>query len=367
MGKLATIKNMATIAMLIFLLVILVPVVNTLYPLFMPIPNESNIDKVKVGTNNNPAQITGALENTELIDTREFNLAITLSEDQSTTGLHLGDNQATSNYIALDYEESYDIQEALAEIETIYLDPANISIENNYRLSELHNQLSVLASIDKDIRERLTQTFHDHSGNALGTFVLEILAQYNDPEIVELGLELVQSNDIDQLKSGLMLLSQKNSNDSRVSESVELLLEQKITDPAILTMLLDLNMHSAIDESKTDYQLTVLSELMQHNDAEVRSASIFNYSRHARNEQELEAIFKELQSDSDNDRISAASALSISTINSERIRDELLAKLYDTEELQDVRQAAADGLARFDLTDAQRAAVAEFRDSISNL
>jgi len=103
-------------------------------------------------------------------------------------------------------------------------------------------------------------------------------------------------------------------------------------------------MQSPNDENNTDYNFSILSELTQHHDSEVRSNSIFRYASLARDEYDLDLVVKALHSPNKIDRMSAAQALSISSIKSDSIRNELITKANDPNELLVVRQAAAEGL-----------------------
>ena len=107
--------------------------------------------------------------------------------------------------------------------------------------------------------------------------------------------------------------------------------------------------------------IQVLEGLTQHGNEGVRSASIFEIAKWAKTTVQLDSVRMALTSESTNDRISAAMALQKSPVVSAVLREELIARMVDANELWEIRRMAADSLARFSLDDEQFALFESFK------
>ena len=90
----------------------------------------------------------------------------------------------------------------------------------------------------------------------------------------------------------------------------------------------------------------------KHPSESVRSSSLFKISTWAKDAQDLEAVIQALDKRRPpDDRISAVMAISQSNVTDDSLRDTLVSRMMDTEELWEIRRYSAEALERFKLDD----------------
>jgi len=192
--------------------------------------------------------------------------------------------------------------------------------------------------------------------------LIDVLGAIKDPEVEQLGMKLARSSDQATIIEGLDLLGQLSIPSNETLELTVQLLLQNQTDPNIILPAIHAMPTITISGNKRAEILQVLSGLSQHESEGVRSEALFAISKWAKTDQQLNPLIQALDSESTDNRISAIMAIQKSTVVSVSLKEILLARMTDNNELWEIRSIAAEALERFDLSDAEYADYKEFKE-----
>jgi hypothetical protein len=273
---------------------------------------------------------------------------------------------AGGSYGAEQHSLRFNFDGAIAEASKL-LAGVELTPENQARLLELQDQLTVISSMDKGARDHLANFIRDDPDSRLADFSLGILDQLARSDVVELGIELAQSSDRSAILKGLDILGQQSSGGVYLLQVTAPLLDQFRSDGEVLVEALHVISTASSDATTNGRVLMSLNELATHEDGSVRSASLFEISRRAHDGNELGIVIRSLQNDDPEDRISAAMALQQTKDTSKTLQDALLMRLTDQKELWEVRRIAADTLNRFSLSEEPASLLAQFRKEQENI
>ena len=257
--------------------------------------------------------------------------------------------------------ESYDLTSALIEAETILLS-SKTSIAEQDRLFQLQDELTVNASTDTTLREQLIALVRSDPTHEMARFALNAIARLDLQDVIDLAVELAQSADRDTTLAGLNLLSELKPETDQALVVAEQALNTFRYDYEVMVAAIEALPSEEIRTTTGARVLSSLNELISNEDDGVRSASIFAIADRAADSAELASVVQILTSEDPNDRISAALALESSDISTEDLRDPLVSRMIDVDELWEVRRIAADSLVRFNLTEDQKSQLAFFRE-----
>ncbi len=266
-------------------------------------------------------------------------------------------------------------------------------ISNNFRsISDGIEQLS--ASLDKEAENNISTTVDaikqslldlaKHDTSALKNLIdfleanltnklvknelIDVLSTIKDPEVEQFGLKLARSKNHHQIIDGLDLLGKLAIPSEETLELTTQIIIQNQEEIDILLRAIQIMPVIPVPERKRSEILRKLSDLSEHKDEGIRSASIFSISKWAKNEQQLNPVIQALQSNTIDDRISAMMALEKSTITSQSLKKVFIDQMIDTNELWEIRSISADSLKRFNLTDFEYSEYESFREKqISNV
>ena len=271
--------------------------------------------------------------------------------------------QSVSDYVAADeaegtFDPSAEDEAYLRVAATIHdLQSALMnepeSAERNQAVGRMQQLLLDTSLQDRQALASVVDAFRTNLTTVVGDRLRSILAEIKDPEVEALGHELVVSLDHGEKIVGLDLLADLGIPNEATLDLTIQTLESSQDNPDVL--LAAMNAMPEVPQSRvgTDAIIQVLVDLTRHPDDGVRSASIFEIAKWAKTADQLGPVRTALRSDSVDDRVSAAMALQNSPVVSDALRDELIARMVDKNELWEVRRMAADSLTRFSLDDEQ--------------
>jgi beta-galactosidase GanA len=197
-----------------------------------------------------------------------------------------------------------------------------------------------------------------------GKYLKSVLAKIKDPEVEAAAQDMVESGDTVTMMIGLDLLGDLGIANPKTYDITSKILEQpdesspEMLMRAIYAMPV---MHLSDPEiTNTIDQLGYLASNHSHDG--VRSNSIFKIVKWAKDYQDLESVVQALDKNrSTDDRISAAMAISQSNVIDDDLRETLLSRMTDEEELWEIRRYAAESLSRFKLRDRDQQLYEAFR------
>lgn len=199
-----------------------------------------------------------------------------------------------------------------------------------------------------------------------GAHLLSILAEVKQPQVEDLALELSRSSDSRVQTVGLDLLARLGLPSEEAFALTSNLLANDQRDPEVLRSALHAMPEMTLPPAQLDSTVARLTELSRnHPDDGVRSESLFKLARMAKDQQDLAPVMEALAPQREvDDRISAAMALKDSTVSGDQLRDTLVARMSDPEELWEIRYYAAETLQRFRLSDSDYQAYLAFQEEL---
>ncbi len=234
--------------------------------------------------------------------------------------------------------------------------------ENYQMIGVVQQKLLNTVKQDTQALEYLISAVKRHSRNALiKAQLIQVLSDVPTPEVEQFAKQLVATNDRENQIMGLNLLGDLGiSNIDNLNLASSILLESQ-DDPKILLSALHALPKVNLPEQENIQIVNILSLLTDNRDDAVRSASLLKIPQWAKTEQQLEPVIQSLYSDVADDKISAAMALEQSSVVGERLKNSLLEKMSDNNELWEVRSMSANALSRFSLSEDEFADVERFR------
>lgn len=235
------------------------------------------------------------------------------------------------------------------------------SKERDQVAGKLQQQLLNVSLQGRRALARVMDAFRADPTSILGNHLGSILAEIKDPEVEALAHALASSKDRFEKIAGLNLLADlRIPNESSLELTLQVLAASQ-EDPDVLLSAINAMPVLPQPQIDTEMIIQILEGLTQHGDEAVRSASIFEIAKWAKTAVQLDSVRNALYSASKNDRISAAMAIQESPVVSDVLREDLIARMVDPDELWEIRRMAADSLARFSLNDEQFALFEAFK------
>ncbi|MCB1756516.1 MAG: hypothetical protein KDJ38_13420 [Gammaproteobacteria bacterium] len=195
----------------------------------------------------------------------------------------------------------------------------------------------------------------------------QLLGQFDDPLVTDVGVELVLSGHTESTKSGLALLGWQQPHNPRARQAVADLLSVE-TDPGLLVAGLNAMANPArTDEAEQRDLLDRFSRLAGNPDPLVRSHSMAVISSWARDTNVNHILLQGLDDSDAKVRETATFAVLKSRHLSDDLKFNLLAKIEDAEETKRTREAALYALQRFDLSEDEQRRYNEGRQAVNSL
>lgn len=283
-----------------------------------------------------------------------------LAKGPSTTGESSNRTDVTTA-VKNDPAKGYDIEGVLTEIETLLLNDS-LSVQDDNRLAVLQDEIEITASINSDILDRLINLIRTDPSSKIAGFATTIMMRLVRPETHQLGLELVEMADRSAVVTGLDLLSSTSRiRDDKALAAAQGAMAAYPEDGEVLLLAIDVVSHTATASTNRPVVLDSLRTLSTNQDDAVRQASLFAISKLSTDSDSMMSVIQALDSEIPDDRVSAVMAIQQSEVVSDDIKDALLNKMTDENELWEIRRIAADSLVRFDLTDDQAVLLGQFR------
>ena len=208
------------------------------------------------------------------------------------------------------------------------------------------------ASVDSLALQSLLGAFSTAPGSELGQHLGAVLAEIKDPEVEAMAQQMALSGTPEQMKAGLALLGDLGIASQETLDITRQIVNQPSGDPELLMgaiHAMPVMPLSAQEAASTIGSLARLAD--SHPNDGVRSNSLFKISDWARDSDDLRPVVQALSLHRPaDDRISAAMALARSTVVDEGLRQTLIGRMTDNDELWEVRQYSATALERFKLS-----------------
>lgn len=235
--------------------------------------------------------------------------------------------------------------------------------DNNLAIGKIKQNLLDVAKQNSLALENLISLFEENLDNqSVKDELMDVLSAIKDPEVEALGMKLARSGEHKQIIDGVNLLSQLSiPNEETLALMIQLVSENPTSADILLPAIHAMPIIPVPEEKRSEI-LGELSGLSQHESEGVRSESIFAISQWAKNEQQLTPIIQALQSETADDKISAVMALGKSPVVSTNLKEILLARMMDENELWEVRSIASDALKRFNLTGSEYSEYKHFKE-----
>lgn len=239
-----------------------------------------------------------------------------------------------------------------------------ISSGNMSEIAEIKQQLMNIAKKDDAALDALIESFKNNMMNSeISEELIQVLGSIQDPRVESMALDLVSMQDRNTQLNGLSLLGQLDMPSEATLDVVFTTIQQYNNDPEMLESAMHAMPKVMISSEKNAEILMELSELSSHKNASVRSASLFLISQQAKNGEQLSPIISALKSADADDKISAVLAIEQSHVVDANIKNILLERMGDENELPEVRAIAANSLKRFNLDELELSSIHEFREN----
>lgn len=228
-------------------------------------------------------------------------------------------------------------------------------------------RLTKLLKDKPDVMRQLTLEFRANTDPEKTKRLAQLLGQFDDPLVTDVGVELVMSGHVESQMSGLALLGWQQPHNQRARQAVADLLSIE-TDPKLLVAGLDAMANPArSDEAEQRDLLDRFSRLANNPDPAVRSHSMAVISSWARDTNVNHVLLQGLHDSDPMVRETATFAILKVRHLSDDLKYDLLAKIENPEESKRTREAALYALQRFDLSDDEQLRYAEGQRAIRSL
>ncbi len=191
--------------------------------------------------------------------------------------------------------------------------------------------------------------------------LFQIVSQVKTPQVQALATDLASSNDRTESIAGFDLLG---ALDIPTQEGLELTTSTLRASPEDKELVLSA-MHAlpklTLSSEKNGEVVALLSDLANSDNEAIRSESLLTIASWAKTEEELKSVISALDSETPDDKISAAMALEHSSVVGDQIKSALLNKISLETELWEVRAMSANALNRFDLSESEFSTLQTFR------
>ncbi|KAB7627543.1 hypothetical protein [Alkalilimnicola sp. S0819] len=253
--------------------------------------------------------------------------------------------------------------QALATVDRLAMALNSAAFGNEREIQALKQALLDKAGVDSLALQGIIDVFRTDPGSVLGQHLGSLLAEIKDPEVETMAQQLVRSGAPDQMKAGLMVLGELGIPSEETLRMTQQIIRQPYSDPDLLMGAIRAMPVMPMSQHATAESLSSLTELAAHHPHDgVRSNSLFKISDWAKDGEDLRPVVQALAAHRPtDDRISAAMALSRSTVVDDSLRRTLLDRMADANELWEVRQYSAAALERFKLSGSEYQRLESFR------
>jgi len=240
---------------------------------------------------------------------------------------------------------------------------ANANSMYDFKAIAQHKQaLLQLAKTDSAALGDLLAAYADNlNDEKIQALLFDVVAQVKDPQVEALATELALSSDRDAQVAGFELLGELQiPSQENLDLSMNALVQDQNDQDLVLAAI-----HAmpavVLSSEKNKEVVDLLSDLAGNDNEAIRSESLLSMAKWAKNEEDLSSVIHALDSDVNDDKISAAMALERSTVVGDNLKASLLAKVSDPNELWEVRAMSANALGRFDLSTSEFSELQDFR------
>lgn len=229
-------------------------------------------------------------------------------------------------------------------------------------VGQVKQALLDLAKQDSLALEELLVSYSDNLNNeSVQDLLFQVVSQVKDPRVEALAKELALSSDRDERIAGFDLLGAlQMPSEENLNLSVQAL-EQEQNDKELVLSALHAMSPMSLPSEKNEEVIDLLSDLTNNEDEAIRSESLISIASWAKTEADLASVVEALDSESVDDKISAAMALEESNVVGDNLKNTLLRKMQDPKELWEVRAMSANALARFELNTSEFSRLQNFR------
>lgn len=200
------------------------------------------------------------------------------------------------------------------------------------------------------VLQQLLEEFRANTDPDRAGRLAELLGQFDDQSITDIGAEMAFSGELMSQKAGLELLGRQQSRSPAARAAVTQLLEVESNAEVLVPALNAIAKSSRVDVGEQQHILDQLSHLSAHDDPKVRSHSIALIKSWSRDVNMNAVLLQGLQDTNVRVRESAAFALVRTQYPTEDVKLSLLSRLEDLDEKKSIREAAFNALRRMKLT-----------------
>lgn len=239
------------------------------------------------------------------------------------------------------------IQHQIESLNTL----VNATVINRGKREKQKQEILTLVKENTQALATMIANFEDAGENRLLQDALfDILATIKDPEVESLGLRLVDAEENRQKILGLDLLAHLAIPNAKTLARTSAFIKEDDLDVEVLLSAIHAMPAMMVSEEKRADILNDYKHLLSHQDATVRSESLFALSKWSKNATQLQPVIDALSHTNTDDKISAMMAIESSPIVSVSLKEMLLEKMMNKTVLSEIRAMSANALKRFDLT-----------------
>ena len=324
---------------------------------------------VAIGYTLAPSKAQGSLDNKQNTSPQTQNTSHTNNEN-SSSDTQMQEDLTESVLIDTKEDEgkneTSDVNEDIAKMDEgidQLVRLANADGSYNFKaVAQAQEALLSLAKQDGEALDELLVAYADNlSNDSVQALLFQVVSQVQDPKVESLATELATSSDRNNRIAGFDLLGELQiPSQENLTLSVEAL-QQEQGDQELVLSALHAMAPMPLSSDKNEEVVSLLAELTQSDNEAIRSESLINIAAWAKTEADLDNVVKALDSDVPDDKISAAMALEQSAVVGDNLKNTLLKKIQDLNELWEVRSMSANALGRFDLSPSDFASLENFR------
>ncbi len=260
--------------------------------------------------------------------------------------------------------ENYAYDQARASVDALRdaIDQLPESAEKHAKIQSLMQALLTKAQANSSTLRGLIDAYGESPSSHMGNRLQSILAEIQDPEVESMALNMANSTDPSQKLAGLDLLGRLGIPSEQTFETASSVIYANESSPEIMMAALNALPKMTLPDTEHTKVIQDLSALAQSSDHEgVRSSSLFSIGKWAKDANDLSVVMNTLSNEGSPDsRISAAMALSESTVVDPELQSLFVNRMSDSDELWEIRRMSAESLQRFKLSGEDYAAYQAF-------
>lgn len=260
--------------------------------------------------------------------------------------------------------ENYAYDQAKASVDALRdaIDNLPESAEKYAKIQSMMQALLTKAKANSSTLRGLLDAYSESPSSHMGNRLQSILAEIQDPEVESLALDMAKSTEPSQKLAGLDLLGRLGIPSEQTFDAASDVIYTNNSSPEIMMAALNALPKLTLPDAEHNKVIQDLSTLVQSNEHEgVRSSSLFSIGKWAKDADDLQVVMTTLSNEGSADsRISAAMALSESSVIDPSLQELFVSRMSDPQELWEIRRMSAESLQRFKLSGEEYAAYQAF-------